>query len=275
MQRQQHVAWGVAVAVSVFVVVAAAAAVNATETETVNVTGCVGSALRSCRDPSHPGAEAGVPVEPAIKFKVEMLVICKNVLINHFDAHRHGKLAGTGAGRDGSRRRPGQAQAQAQARDILRRCCDDVRCPSSRCRLSVGSVMLCAHISRYPTTPSPQSSLLPLQTSSPKGNIYVLITLSLNKPKSRVKWICSCCPGPLMWSMLWESLSLGVGETLAGYSNLIIKYWHWYLFLFFLSISLCRENIYRKIDFNLFISHLFIPYLFIRHLFEFSNRQIQ
>lgn len=25
----------------------------------------------------------------AIKFKVEMLVICKNVLINHFDAHRH------------------------------------------------------------------------------------------------------------------------------------------------------------------------------------------
>lgn len=26
--------------------------------------------------------------EPAIKFKVEMLVICKNVLINHFDAHR-------------------------------------------------------------------------------------------------------------------------------------------------------------------------------------------
>lgn len=88
-----------------------AAAGNATETETVNATGCVGSALRSCRDPSHPGAGAGVPVEPAIKFKVEMLVICKNVLINHFDAHRHGKLAGTGAGRDGT----GWEQAQARA----------------------------------------------------------------------------------------------------------------------------------------------------------------
>lgn len=86
-----------------------AAAGNATET--VNATGCVGSALRSCRDPSHPGAGADVPVEPAIKFKVEMLVICKNVLINHFDAHRHGKLAGTGAGRDGT----GWEQAQARA----------------------------------------------------------------------------------------------------------------------------------------------------------------
>lgn len=60
----------------------------------------------------------GFFAQPAIKFKVEMLVICKNVLINHFDAHR-----------------------QAQARDILRRC----SVPSSRCRLTVVAPMICAY----------------------------------------------------------------------------------------------------------------------------------
>lgn len=46
-------------------------------------------------------------------------------------------------------------QAQAQARDILRRCCDDVRgSSSSRCRLSVGSAMLCGIISP-PPLPNP------------------------------------------------------------------------------------------------------------------------
>lgn len=137
--------------------------------------------------------------------------------------------AGTGAGAGQGRAGTGTGAGAWHIEKMLRWCSLPFIEVPAECRFSdvMRSYKLLSH------TPLPQSSLLPLQTSSPKGNIYVLITLSLNKPKSRVKWICSCCPGPLMWGILWESLSLGVGETLAGYSILIIKYWHWYLFLFF------------------------------------------
>lgn len=78
---------------------------------------------------------------------------------------------------------PGQAQAQAQARDILRRCSDDVWglffiAVPAECRFS--DVM---------RPPPPIPALTPFDASAqhllpPQGNIYVLITLSLNKPKS-------------------------------------------------------------------------------------------